>query len=767
MELNMLKVMISSIVLLMIFLLNMEAVDFQIEKIDEFSIGSYLVYRSPGKTILTDYPYVYTLTGYGLEIYSISTEGSLSLISRTQVIACWNLEKIDDYVFIGTNPRHHDPFNAVIYKIDISDPYNPVIVQKLGFDDTVTRIDDLIKINDYLLVRTLTNPWGPIFPILNTDLETVQLNPVTSIPLLLYGDNLLLTEVTGGGGYQIYDFSDLENITLIGSGDISGVHYYNIWFKSAYQDTVLVFGNQREISFWDVSDPDDWQLLYNIDYINDPDLIIYGTPHIIDHYLVYLNIYNIVVMDLNDYTIDLISGDHPFLERVIHSDTWQGNIYFTTQTMGIIHLLYDGDFSYIDFYCDIAYNSNVHFYENYCLVRPLVPYSYDVVVYDISNPHAIVEINRFFEESPKLFYSGVNELAYFRDYAGFTYGNIEIYDISDPLNPYLRNTIDLSPWFSQPVWLISDQTEPYVLYVYLQQQRKMLKFDISVENETELLLEMDLPASTYDGRSNTVHNGYLYNLVRRGNTNWYDLNIYSSLLDNEPVLQNTINHFVTNDFAPHLKIVDNYLSVFIGSTGTDNTFFYSLADSSQPALAFHHGESGIPFIHEELLFQSPGNAVFIYDLTGFVSGEITPVTYFLSSGMVYHYYFQEAGDISYLYSVSSLSIAVYEYSYETGIEDDIAIPVEETYLSRNYPNPFNPETNISFYLEQEKRVKLEIFNIRGQKLATLIDDILPEGEHSLVWSPQSHRGRDLPSGVYLYRLQAGDYAETRKMLYLK
>jgi len=322
MKLNQPKAIISSIAfLILLFSIDIAAIDFQIEKVGDFSIGSYLIHRSPGKTIVTDYPYLYALTGYGLEIYSISTEGSLSLISRKQVIACWTLEKIDNHVFIGTNPRHHDPFNAAIYKIDVSDPNNPTIVQVLEYDESVMGIYDLIRINNYILVYTLTSPWSPCFPFLNTNLETVQFNPVTSIPLLLYGDNLLLTEVPGGGGFQIYDFSDLDNIELIGMGDTSGVHQYHIWFRLVYQDTVLVFGNQREISFWDVSDPADWQLLYNIDYISDPDIIIYGTPHIIDHYLVYLNIYNIVVMDLNDYTIELISGDHPYLERGIHSDT--------------------------------------------------------------------------------------------------------------------------------------------------------------------------------------------------------------------------------------------------------------------------------------------------------------------------------------------------------------------------------------------------------------------------------------------------------------
>jgi hypothetical protein len=90
-----------------------------------------------------------------------------------------------------------------------------------------------------------------------------------------------------------------------------------------------------------------------------------------------------------------------------------------------------------------------------------------------------------------------------------------------------------------------------------------------------------------------------------------------------------------------------------------------------------------------------------------------------------------------------------------------------TELFANYPNPFNPETKIEFYLEKGGEVKLEIFNIRGQRLAVLIDAELEEGEHSHVWNPKTMAGKDLPSGVYLYRLQTGDYDRTRKMLYLK
>ena len=83
-------------------------------------------------------------------------------------------------------------------------------------------------------------------------------------------------------------------------------------------------------------------------------------------------------------------------------------------------------------------------------------------------------------------------------------------------------------------------------------------------------------------------------------------------------------------------------------------------------------------------------------------------------------------------------------------------------LKQNYPNPFNPSTDISFALPVATNVKLEIFNILGQKLITLIEQRLPAGNHTITWD-----GSDFASGVYLYRLKAGDFVETKKMMLIK
>jgi hypothetical protein len=85
----------------------------------------------------------------------------------------------------------------------------------------------------------------------------------------------------------------------------------------------------------------------------------------------------------------------------------------------------------------------------------------------------------------------------------------------------------------------------------------------------------------------------------------------------------------------------------------------------------------------------------------------------------------------------------------------------------NYPNPFNPETNIVFNLAHADNVSIEIYNIKGQKMMTLLDEFMEAGTHSVVWNGRDRNGRAVASGVYLTRLNTRQYTSTRKMLLLK
>ncbi|MCD4652118.1 MAG: T9SS type A sorting domain-containing protein [Candidatus Cloacimonetes bacterium] len=103
----------------------------------------------------------------------------------------------------------------------------------------------------------------------------------------------------------------------------------------------------------------------------------------------------------------------------------------------------------------------------------------------------------------------------------------------------------------------------------------------------------------------------------------------------------------------------------------------------------------------------------------------------------------------------------------SSVADDNAMIPRVTELTGNYPNPFNPVTNISFYLAKKANVSIDIYNIRGQRVKHLVNDILDAGYHKLTWSGTSETGKRVASGIYFYRMKSGRYTSTKKMILLK
>ncbi|MDH3891679.1 MAG: T9SS type A sorting domain-containing protein [candidate division Zixibacteria bacterium] len=92
----------------------------------------------------------------------------------------------------------------------------------------------------------------------------------------------------------------------------------------------------------------------------------------------------------------------------------------------------------------------------------------------------------------------------------------------------------------------------------------------------------------------------------------------------------------------------------------------------------------------------------------------------------------------------------------------------DTYsLAQNYPNPFNPNTTISYRLPKAQQVTLEIYNINGRRVTTLVDGQQSAGEHSVEWNATDDSGASVASGVYFYRLTAGEFSQSKKMSLVK
>lgn len=88
-------------------------------------------------------------------------------------------------------------------------------------------------------------------------------------------------------------------------------------------------------------------------------------------------------------------------------------------------------------------------------------------------------------------------------------------------------------------------------------------------------------------------------------------------------------------------------------------------------------------------------------------------------------------------------------------------------LGQNFPNPFNPTTEIRYRMTETSELELSVYNVVGQKVRTLARGIFPAGERSVIWDGKDERGTPLPSGVYFYRLVSGKLAQTRKMILIK
>lgn len=103
----------------------------------------------------------------------------------------------------------------------------------------------------------------------------------------------------------------------------------------------------------------------------------------------------------------------------------------------------------------------------------------------------------------------------------------------------------------------------------------------------------------------------------------------------------------------------------------------------------------------------------------------------------------------------------------TGVENPVGIPTEFA-LGQNYPNPFNPTTTIRYDLPKEAPVTMEVYNVLGVRVRTLLTgETISAGRHTMMWDGRDDNGNAAPSGVYLYRISASDFHASKKMTLLK
>jgi predicted outer membrane repeat protein len=174
--------------------------------------------------------------------------------------------------------------------------------------------------------------------------------------------------------------------------------------------------------------------------------------------------------------------------------------------------------------------------------------------------------------------------------------------------------------------------------------------------------------------------------------------------------------------------------------------------------------------NEVLLADIAGYRIYFdIDTTGFSyrdTVDVGNVTEYLVEGLACDstYYFavtcyDRSGNESWYSSRVSAATVVYV--------TNMAAPPSALHIEGNYPNPFNPRTNIVYYLPNEGPAELAIYNVRGRRLAILVDQVQAAGRHSVAWNGRDENGSELASGVYFVRLEFGGDVQKRKIVLVK
>ncbi|HEX3072658.1 MAG TPA: T9SS type A sorting domain-containing protein, partial [Ignavibacteriales bacterium] len=269
----------------------------------------------------------------------------------------------------------------------------------------------------------------------------------------------------------------------------------------------------------------------------------------------------------------------------------------------------------------------------------------------------------------------------------------------------------------------------------------------------------------YTGEKTYDESGKL--VLFREYSNWYgDGKLYPSdstvyLYDNSGRLEETIKYNLRNKNSYTTRRISYNETGLVKSIETLNSssgymegrkYNYEYIEDRWKTMTYEFYVDSIwkPGIKVEYGYDNAGNCT------------KAEVYYYIDSAWVFPY---EEFDIE----IPGLSRVVKAYMVEIeytqinpiAVEHDIHAPATFS-LAQNYPNPFNPETKISFSLPQSGKTMLKVYDMLGREVAELINGEMEKGPHSV-----SFNGRNLSSGVYIYRLQSGSFTESKKMMLLK
>jgi hypothetical protein len=518
-------------------------------------------------------------------------------------------------------------------------------------------------------------------------------------------------------------------------------------------ETTLSLCNPEAFYFYDVSDITNWQLLSSIEFtehtaltnlavLNENRLIIPFSDSFVELYDI-SRIEEPVLLSSFDYE----SAFQRSYDSVVCVDN---KFYQVDSSFGIHQFKISNDqFEYLGNFPDFNQLIFTYLHNNILAVR--TRFWTGMHFYDISDFNNIQYVCTHFDN---YYQYGCDfeenllavPLVSFPDYDY----NIDVYDITDIENPVLFTRIENI--FAEHAFL----EYPY-LYTYeglpSSNDAHFVKYNISEPFHPYVVYDYSLYPNMHGFFKYEQHFFY------RGGSN--TINILGNLAGDYPVVESTLE---IDELAGFWNIGNGFLLA-----ATNNSIYqvYSLENPTEPEFLFQYPSSlnySYFGIKEELFFIGQYTTD-VFDLRNGYD-LVNPIYNFESSSSAVIKDFLEQNGEAYFTTIGIGGVSLFKYNFDNSSIFENEVSSNSISLS-NFPNPFNPETTISFSLPKDAKVNLSIYNIKGQKVKTLVNQILPAGEHKIIWNGMDSKNKKATSGLYLYQMKTEFETVTNKMMLLK
>jgi len=737
------------LILISFIFLYLAAQEFEINKIGEIA---YAQGSTGSKSIQVIDNYLYYSSHNGLEIYEINGDGSITKISILIIANSGSMIIKDQFCFL-TSDSYDSPFlihgyNLTINKINISDVYNPIIVDQIEYTE-LNYYSSMNKFGDYLIFKWLADGGFHYDFYSIPEMEYIG-QAISDYHHIVVNDNLLLRQ--DGLTFYIEQYNPPDEFEVTGIIDVSAYSDGNYPFDhfKVKNDTILSAVNYRNITFWDISDATNWQYLSRYTLPENSPLSGNKQYATMEENAVIFDSNLLRLLDISDISNPVLvdSIEHNMAIWGQACDNFENNLYVGTFNDGIQHYLIENNtVEYVDSYYDHIRFFIGDMFNNKLITSTIYRGYY---MFDVEDPLNPINIGEWFNEKQYLIIHNQGGWMVLKDFDEYT---LDIYDITDLENPILRNSLPMDSYGYSWTFCFIDESDPNSFYLCNYLTDMFWKFDISESGEPVQLFEYDLPLPP-EGLA--VINSIAYATV---GSSPYDLIVIDGLEENDPYIANEIYNFSENR---NLDNQDEYLIANVPYHSSIAQIF-KLDDPLLPELYFTPQWGERIDIKDDLIFAKLNHIVGVYENRPNCT---EPIAIFNGLNYIYNINLIEHNGINYLITNEMANIGLFEYTYVPSSAEE-ELPLPELTLS-NYPNPFNPETTIQFNLIADCDVQVDIYNIKGQKINSIVNEHLLKGEHSITWNGEDATGKDVCSGLYMYKLNINGKTEiVKKCMLLK